>query len=88
MSSWRIFLWNFVGFRQAFFNTNRVSDAGHDDAENDVTIEVAALGNGARYNGGARGSKCALKKNIVGCFKYICKRIKSYLKEQFCIVFG
>ena len=41
----------------------RVDDSSHENREDDVTIEVASLRDGARHDGGAGGSKCALEEH-------------------------
>ena len=40
-----------------------VDDSRHENREDDVTIEVASLRDGAGHDGGAGGSKCALEKH-------------------------
>ena len=39
----------------------RVDNSSHENREDDVTIEVASLGDGAGHDGGAGGCKCALE---------------------------
>ena len=41
----------------------RVDDSSHENREDDVTIEVASLRDGAGHDGGAGGCKCALEKH-------------------------
>ena len=41
---------------------DRVNDGGHESAEDDVTVEVAALGDGSGDDGGAGGGKGALNQ--------------------------
>ena len=39
-----------------------VDDCGHEGAEDDVAVEVAPLGDGARHDGGARRGERALQE--------------------------
>ena len=45
---------------------DRVNDGGHESAEDDVTVEVAALGDGSGDDGGAGGGKGALNQRKKG----------------------
>ena len=45
-----------------------VDDPRHEDAEQDVAVEVASLGNGSGHDGGAGCSKGALKVFIFTSF--------------------
>ena len=42
---------------------DRVDQAGEDEGEDNVAVEVASLGDGAADNGGAGGGEGALKKD-------------------------
>ena len=70
---------------------NGVNNGGHDCAEDDVSVEVAALGYRSRDNGGTCGGKGALaactgreERRFMGVIQHdrASKRANTHLKED------
>ena len=53
-----------AALRPAPVRWDRVEEARHDSAEDDVSVEMAALSNGAGDNGSTSGSKGALEGEV------------------------